>query len=96
MKAETRALEIDERCSLSGFTVTRRDGNKKQREGEGKRETARQVGLARPCLNGTRAVSMGGPCSGAMDNVCARPTCMARAPQCHKWRGDGGLPMCAR
>ena len=38
VKAETQEREIDERCSLSGFTVTQRDGGKKQRE---KRERER-------------------------------------------------------
>ena len=96
MKAETRARGIDERCSLSGFTVTRHDGDEKQREKEGKRETTRQVGSAHPCLRETRTVGSGGPRVGATDNVCVRPTSVARAPQCHKWHGDGGLPMCAR
>ena len=92
MKAETRARGIDERCSFSGFTVTRRDGGGKQREKEGKRETARQVGSARPRLGGTRAVSTGGPHVGVTDNACAHPTDMAHATQCHKWLGDSGSP----
>ena len=63
MKAKTLARGIVERCSLSGFTGTRRDSDKKQREKEGKREMARQVGSAHPRLGGTRptrpkAVSM--------------------------------------
>ena len=53
IKAKMQARGIDERCSLSGFTVTRRDGDGKHREKEGKRETTRQVGSAHPRLGGT-------------------------------------------
>ena len=61
MKAETRARGIVERCSLSGFRMRQRDGSVKQREKEGKRETARQVGSARPRLGRTRAAGPEGP-----------------------------------
>jgi len=52
--------------------------------------------LAHPRLGGMRATRTGDPRAGAMDNVRARPTDVARAMQCHKWHDDGDSPTCAR